>query len=207
MSYEQQRKCRNERNRALEPGVQVPSPKPFESCSIDDGFVQRELKCRWKQSGGGMENDRFQQLLSELARPPGKSSGIRKHYQSGRPSQQLVYVVDDDLCELYRMQLEAAGYEAKAFTDRAVAWTAFLREDPKPALLITDYVGLSMSAERLMQRCRSIHPGIKILMVSFYGENCLSSCRHKPDRFLHKGEIFSNGLFLDEVQSLIANAE
>jgi DNA-binding NtrC family response regulator len=103
--------------------------------------------------------------------------------------------------ELYRILLEAAGYEVRAFTDRVEALTTFFAANPQPDLLITDYDGYPISAEQLMQCCRAVQPGLKILMVSGYGESCLSSCRVMPDRFLKKP--FSNEVLLDEVQSLI----
>jgi DNA-binding NtrC family response regulator len=54
--------------------------------------------------------------------------------------------------------LEAAGYVARAFNDRAEALAALKADKRKPELLITDYRGLSMPVEPFMQQCLAAHP-------------------------------------------------
>lgn len=123
-------------------------------------------------------------------------------YERGRGSKPRVYVVDDerDLTVLYRLCLEEAGYEVRAFHDRANALQAFLADDPRPGLLITDYLGYPISAEELMSECRKAQPGLKILMASGYPENCLSFADVEPDLYLQKP--FSIERFMTEVRSL-----
>lgn len=119
-----------------------------------------------------------------------------------RGSKPLVYVVDDerDLTVIYRFCLEEAGYEVRIFHDRAKALQAFLTADPRPGLLITDYLGYPISAEELMRECRRAQPGLKVLMASGYVEGCLAFAGVEPDRYLQKP--FSLERFITEVMSL-----
>jgi CheY-like chemotaxis protein len=104
------------------------------------------------------------------------------------PAVRPVFVVDDceELTALYRVCLEAAGFEVWVFHDRVEALRAFVAANPRPALLITDYDGRSMSAEQFMAACRRAQPDIRILMASGYPEGCLSFGRVWPDSFLLK---------------------
>jgi DNA-binding NtrC family response regulator len=123
-------------------------------------------------------------------------------YERRRGSKHRVYVVDDerDLTDLYCLCLEEAGYEVRVFHDRAEALQAFLADDPRPRLLITDYLGYPISAEELMSECRRAQPGLKILMASGCVEGCLAFAGVEPDRYLQKP--FTLERFITEVRSL-----
>jgi two-component system, OmpR family, response regulator len=99
-----------------------------------------------------------------------------------------VYVVDDvpELTEMYRMVLEDSGFEVRTFNDRTEALKAFRVADPRPGLLITDYLGYPISAEQLMDECRRVEPGLKILMATACVEGSLRFVGARPDRFLQK---------------------
>ena len=122
--------------------------------------------------------------------------------RSRRSSNPLVYVVDDtaELTLVYRQLLEEAGYEVRTFNDREEALRVFLAEKRRPSLLITDYVGYPISAERLMEECRRAEPGLKILMATGCPEGVLCNVGVKPDRFLQKP--FGIGKFVAEVRAL-----
>src|SRR5437870_1828715 len=83
-------------------------------------------------------------------------------------SPKLIYHVDDHegILELCRLILEQAGFHVKTFQDRVLAWRAFLVANPRPALLITDYLGYPITAEELIRRCREAQPWLKVLMVT-----------------------------------------
>ena len=99
-----------------------------------------------------------------------------------------IYAVDDHprLNELYAGFLEAIGYAVRTFRLRADALAALKIDKKRPALLITDYRGFSMPANQFIHACRSIHPSLRILMASGYGEQEMQFCRVRPDRFLQK---------------------
>ena len=113
---------------------------------------------------------------------------VRLRCAPTRRSERLVFVVDDfkELTALYRACLVPAGFEVRAFDDRAQALRAFLAANPRPALLITDYDGYPISAEELMAKCRQVQPDLKILMATGYPECCLSFAGVRPDSFLPK---------------------
>ena len=79
-----------------------------------------------------------------------------------------IFVVDDypGLAEAAQRVLEANGYEVAAFENRAAALKAFIYSNPRPDLLITDYMGGSMTGFRLITICKALHPGMKALLVS-----------------------------------------
>ena len=93
--------------------------------------------------------------------------------------QGLIYVVDTypRLAILAQTILEAEGFSTCAFDDRAMAWHAFAFANPKPALLITDNLDGDMAARDLIERCRSIAPKLKTLLV----DHRLSFGQSAPD--------------------------
>jgi CheY-like chemotaxis protein len=99
-----------------------------------------------------------------------------------------IYAVDDEprLTELYTIVLETAGYRVKPFTDRFDALIAIEQEKRKPDLLIVDYFGSSMLAERFMHRCRSVHRNLRILMASGMSPTDVHFFAVRPDRFIQK---------------------
>src|SRR5882724_10466800 len=99
-----------------------------------------------------------------------------------------IYAVDDlpHLTELYAGLLESIGYLVRAFNHRANALTALKTDKKRPALLITDYVGLSMPVNQFIQACRFIHPGLRILMASGFNEHLMEFSGARPDRFIQK---------------------
>jgi len=99
-----------------------------------------------------------------------------------------IYAVDDHPClnKLYAGFLEAVGYVVRTFRFRADALAALKTDNKRPALLITDYRGFSMPVNQFIHACRSIHPSLRILMASGYGEHEMQFLRVRPDRFLQK---------------------
>jgi DNA-binding NtrC family response regulator len=106
-----------------------------------------------------------------------------------QPAEALsIYAVDDypGLTELYAGLLEAVGYVVRTFILRADALAALKTDHHKPALLITDYRGLSIPVDQFIHACRSVHPSLRILMASGCDEHEMQFCRVRPDRFIQK---------------------
>lgn len=116
----------------------------------------------------------------------------------------LIYVVDDQdgVGELYAIFLQANGYRVRTFTDRIAALTALTMDKQKPALLITDYFGLSMPIERFIEKCRAVHPALRILMASGCHKPDLNLARMLPGRFIQKP--FTPDELKQEVQAALA---
>jgi DNA-binding NtrC family response regulator len=101
----------------------------------------------------------------------------------------LIYLVDDEetLLDLAEVALLADGYELKKFQNPETALESFAREPRKPSLLLTDYAMGSMTGLELSTRCKSAHPGLKILMVSgTAGPEVLHQAPGTVDYFLSK---------------------
>ena len=116
----------------------------------------------------------------------------------------MIYVVDDlpELTELYTTFLEAMDCSVKAFNDRAEALAALKAGQPKPDLLITDYVSPSMTVDGFMSQCLAVHPTLRILMASGFGQTDVRFSHARPDRFIQKP--FTAGEFLEEVRTALA---
>jgi CheY-like chemotaxis protein len=79
----------------------------------------------------------------------------------------FIYVVDTypGLARLAKTILAAEGFSTCAFEDRATAWQAFAFANPRPALLITDNLDGNAAAMDLINRCRSVEPELKTLLI------------------------------------------
>ena len=99
----------------------------------------------------------------------------------------MIYAVDDlpGLTDLYRLVLEEAGYAVRTFNNRLEALAALRTERKKPDLLIMDYLGHSMTADRFIQRCRVLHPPLRVLLASGVDRTAWFS-KAQPDRFFQK---------------------
>jgi CheY-like chemotaxis protein len=101
----------------------------------------------------------------------------------------LIYVVDDEpmLLELATVILEPLGYAIQTFRDPGSALKSFSAADPRPDLVITDYAMHSMHGLALMDACRQLRPGQKVLLVSgTVDESVYRGSAAKPDGFLAK---------------------
>jgi two-component system, cell cycle sensor histidine kinase and response regulator CckA len=100
-----------------------------------------------------------------------------------------IYIVDDEpmLLELARVILEPLGYQIKTFRDPGEALEAYTAAATPPVLVITDYSMHDMSGTDLMEACRRLHPGQKVLLVSgTVGTEVFAKTPQKPDQFLAK---------------------
>ncbi len=101
----------------------------------------------------------------------------------------FIYVVDDEptLLELAEYILEMEGYQFEKFEEPKKALAAFQAADPKPDLMITDYVMLGMDGLQLVGECRRIKPDLKSILVSgTVQEEVVHRSPTKVDSFLRK---------------------
>jgi len=101
----------------------------------------------------------------------------------------LIYIVDDEplLSDLAEVSLQSDGYEIKQFQDPELAWKTFVRDDPKPDLLLTDYAMGKMNGLELIQKCKELKPDLKTILISgTAGAEILLNAPVKVERFLGK---------------------
>ena len=101
----------------------------------------------------------------------------------------FIYVVDDEptLLELAEYILEMEGYKFEKFEEPKKALAAFQVADPKPDLMITDYVMLGMDGLQLVGECQRIKPDLKSILVSgTVQEEVVHRSPTKVDSFLRK---------------------
>jgi CheY-like chemotaxis protein len=103
----------------------------------------------------------------------------------------LIYVVEDQqlLLELATRVLRTGGWRVKAFLDPLVAVANFATEDPRPALLLTDYnLGpQTLNGMELGRRCRRMHPALKVIVMSgTVGEEVVQEGSITVEAFLPK---------------------
>jgi CheY-like chemotaxis protein len=124
---------------------------------------------------------------------------------TSRPAEPaLIYVVDDDagMPELYTLFLKGTLHHVRTFNHREEAMAAIKIDWPKPDLLITDYLGLSIPIERFMEQCLAAHPSLRILMASGLSEGHVRLARVKPNQFIQKP--FTAEEFLHAVQAALS---
>jgi CheY-like chemotaxis protein len=108
---------------------------------------------------------------------------------NGQLGKALIYVVDDEpmLLELALVILQPLGYEVRTFRNPDSAIEAFAVAHPPPALIITDFSMHATNGLDLIQACRRVQPGQRILLVSgTVDERIYREAVEKPDRFLPK---------------------
>jgi DNA-binding NtrC family response regulator len=91
----------------------------------------------------------------------------------GKDENALIYVVEDDpnMLRLIAMNLANGPWRVKTFNDPEPALHAFDRENPKPALLLTDYSMVSMDGLQLGKRLKDLHPALKVVLMSGTAES------------------------------------
>ena len=101
----------------------------------------------------------------------------------------MLYVVEDDpkLLELVSVALSHPDWEIRAFTDPEAALRSFASQNPKPALLLTDYSMGTMTGLDLGRRCKELHPALKVVLMSGTAEaDILDLATFDVDAFVAK---------------------
>jgi len=116
-----------------------------------------------------------------------------------------VYVVDDspDIGEMLEVFLRHAGYSARVFAEPLKALDALQAADRKPELLITDFRMPGVNGLELIQRCKAIHPALKVISASAeLPVEVLAGYPFKPDRILPKP--YSSAALITTVRALLS---
>ena len=116
----------------------------------------------------------------------------------------LVYVVDDEpmVGDVVQAILKMGGYESVLFDNPKTAFQALSEANPKPTLLLTDFLMPQMTGRELIQHCKKVHPGLKTILYSGnVQEETVAFYPARPDRFLRKP--FTPKTLIDLVQSVL----
>ncbi len=101
----------------------------------------------------------------------------------------LVYIVDDEsrIGEVVEVVLKLRGFRPRFFTDPEAALHALIHEDPKPALLLTDFLMNPINGMELIERCKKLQPRLKTILYSGnVGDEITQYYLVKPDGFVSK---------------------
>ena len=83
--------------------------------------------------------------------------------------------------------LKLQNLNTRTFLDPEAALQAFTEANPKPQLLLTDFVMEEMNGMELIDRCKQIDPALKTILYSgSVGTEIMDDYQTKPDRFLGK---------------------
>jgi len=126
--------------------------------------------------------------------------------QSAQPTANpLAYIVDDEpmLLDLNEAVLRSIGFDVRRFRAAEIAFEAYKAAAVPPAVIITDYSMHRMTGLELIENCRKLHPGQKVLMVSgTVDASVFKDSPQKPDYFMSKP--YSTDRLSEVVQSLVA---
>src|SRR5436190_16642841 len=72
----------------------------------------------------------------------------------------LIYVVDDEVMigDVVQIILKMEGYRPRFFQNPELAWQALRQSEPKPVLLLTDFLMSPMNGMELIDRCKGQCP-------------------------------------------------
>jgi len=119
----------------------------------------------------------------------------------------LIYIVDDEplLSDLAQASLESADYEVKQFQDPELALNDFLRANPRPDLLLTDYAMGKMNGLELIQKCKEAKPDLKAILISgTAGAEILLDSPVRVERFL--GKPYRSSALLELARAVLSGA-
>jgi DNA-binding NtrC family response regulator len=100
-----------------------------------------------------------------------------------------IYVVDDEpmVGELVATVLEMDGYQTKLFRNPAEALKTFIAANPRPDLVLTDFVMDGLNGMELIEHCKRAQPTLKTILYSGnVGIEITQRYPIKPDYFIRK---------------------
>ena len=145
--------------------------------------------------------------LSVLNHHNGMSEPVKNRHFPEERRKPLVYIVDDEplLSDLAEFSLQADGYDIKQFQDPELALKSFLRADPQPDLLLTDYAMGKMNGLELIQKCKEAKPDLKAILISgTAGAEILLTAPVKVERFL--GKPYEPAALVELARKLLSGA-
>jgi two-component system, cell cycle sensor histidine kinase and response regulator CckA len=105
------------------------------------------------------------------------------------PVKFLIYVVDDEplVGGVVETILQMDGFNTQCFLSPEVAMKAFEQADPRPQLLVTDFVMGAVNGMELIDHCLRLDPFLKTVLYSGnVGEEIMRNYLVQPDRFVSK---------------------
>jgi DNA-binding NtrC family response regulator len=99
--------------------------------------------------------------------------------------------------------MEMTGLKPVVFQNPASLWDAFLAAQPRPRLLVTDYVMRPFNGMELIERCKGLEPNLKTILFSGSVDESISA-RHavQPDHFFRKPLKLQ--ILMEAVRSLLS---
>jgi DNA-binding NtrC family response regulator len=125
-----------------------------------------------------------------------------------RRKKPLIYLIDDQpmLLDLAEMSLRNEDYSIRKFDDPELALETFMKAKTKPELLISDYAMGKMNGLELIERCKSVHPPLKTILISgTAGAEIVLGSPVKVDRFM--GKPYQPANLADLVRSVLASEQ
>ena len=116
----------------------------------------------------------------------------------------LIYVVDDEsmIGEVVEVILSLEGLRSKFFQNPLSALSEIGEANPRPSLLLTDFVMTPLNGMELIERCKELYPGLKTILYSGnVGEDITQFYSVQPDAFLSKP--FLPKTLVNTVQSVL----
>jgi DNA-binding NtrC family response regulator len=101
----------------------------------------------------------------------------------------LIYVVDDEpmVGGVVETILQMDGFNTQYFLSPEAAMKAFEIADPRPELLVTDFVMGAVNGMELIDHCLRLDPFLKTVLYSGnVGEEIMRNYLVQPDRFVSK---------------------
>lgn len=114
--------------------------------------------------------------------PPGPAATTSKNSP-------LVYIVDDEklVADVVEAVLRLKNYRTRLFLDPREAWTVIPDSEPKPDVLLTDFVMDGMNGMELIQHCKNRIPTLKTILYSgTVDQEILQEYPVRPDGFMSK---------------------
>jgi len=119
--------------------------------------------------------------------PTNEDSASPSQSTEGKPI--LIHVVDDEsmIGEVVEVILKLKGFQPKFFVDPDLALHSLINDEPKPDLLLTDFLMSPYNGMELIERCKRVHPALKTILCSGnVGEEIMQYYSIKPDGFVSK---------------------
>lgn len=107
----------------------------------------------------------------------------------GNGREVLIYVVDDEsmIGEVVEVILKLKGFQPRFFTDPELALQSLINDEPKPDLLLTDFLMSPINGMELIERSKKALPNLKTILYSGnVGEEIMQYYSAKPDGFISK---------------------
>lgn len=101
----------------------------------------------------------------------------------------IIYIVDDEpmIGEVVEAILKLKGFRPRFFSDPTVALESLANDEPKPDLLLTDFLMSPINGMELIERSKRVRPSLKTILYSGnVGEEIIKYYSVAPDGFMTK---------------------